>query len=123
LTGKDWTDRWSSSHNLRWIYSETENPDAAVAPNLNSGYLYKGNYFDLQNRLSYQIIKDVYLTGGIDFNPAINDFNAFNNWDLVFEAELFKPGLIRFKIGFEKGFYYNVDEDVNAIYGMLHFFM
>ncbi len=71
--------------------------------------------FNTFNRLSYELFKDVDVSFGIDYSKSAG-FNSFNNIGLRAEVELFKPGIIRSRFGYEWYSYYNIQEDLSLLY-------
>jgi hypothetical protein len=71
--------------------------------------------FNTFNKLSYEIIDDVDVSVGLDYSKNAG-MNEFDNYGLRLETELFKPGIIRSRVGFEWHNYYNIDEDLSLLY-------
>jgi len=71
--------------------------------------------FNTFNKLSYELFKDFDVSFGIDYGKSAS-FNRFNNVGLRAECELFKPGLIRTRLGYEWVSYYNISSDLSLLY-------
>ena len=113
--GFDITTRLRASSKQQVIEAETSqpgkkpsNPDAEV--------------FNWTNTLSYELFKDFDVSLGVDFARGFG-YSNFNNIGIRAELELFKPGLIRNKIGYEWLSYYNISEDLSLIYWKFFLYM
>ena len=71
--------------------------------------------FSTFNTLSYELFKDFDLSLGADYSRGIG-MNAYDNFGLRTEMELFKPGIIRAKLGYEWLTYYNIHDDLSLLY-------
>ena len=87
--------------------NEPSNPDAEV--------------FNAESTLSYELFKDFDVSFGFDWSKGFG-YNTFNNVGLRFEVELFKPGVIRTKVGYEWLSYYNISDSLSLIYWKLFLF-
>ena len=112
--GFDIGKRWRVSSKEQFISAETSqpgkepsNPDAEV--------------FNTFNTLSYELLPDFDVSLGLDYSQAAG-LNAFNNVGLRSEMELFKPGLLRVKFGYEWLSYYNINGDLSLLYWKLYLF-
>ncbi len=106
--GFDITNRLRASTKQQVIKAETSqpgkepsNPDAEV--------------FNWTNTLSYELFKDFDVSLGFDLSRGFG-YSNFNNVGLRAEMELFKPGIIRCKIGYEWISYYNISDDLSLVY-------
>ncbi len=106
--GMDLTKRLRFSSKEQIVLAETvqpgkipSNPDAEV--------------YNTFNTLSYELFRDFDVSFGVDYSRAAG-MNSFNNVGLRAEMELFKPGLIRSKLGYEWLSYYNISEDLSLLY-------
>jgi len=112
--GIDLSKRWRASSKEQWIFTELSqagktpsNPDTQV--------------FNTVNTLSYEWFKDFDASVGLDYSKAAG-MSEFNNVGLRFEVELFKPGVIRTKVGYEWLSYYNISDSLSLIYWKLFVF-
>ena len=112
--GFDLTKRLRVSSKEQAIKAETSqpgkfpsNPDAEV--------------FNTYNTLSYELFKDFDVSFGVDYSKGFG-YSTFNNVGLRAEMELFKPGLIRAKFGYEWVSYYNIQDDLSLLYLRLFLF-
>jgi hypothetical protein len=87
---------------------EPSNPDAEV--------------FNWTNTLSYELFKDFDVSLGCDFSRGFG-YSNFNNAGLRVEMELFKPGIIRSKIGYEWMSYYNISDSLSLIFWKFFLYM
>ena len=106
--GFDITKRWRASSKEQLIFTELSqpgkmpsNPDTQV--------------FNTFNKFSYELFKDFDVSFGVDYSKAAG-MNSFDNIGLRAEVELFKPGLIRSRVGYEWHSYYNIDDDLSILY-------
>lgn len=74
-----------------------------------------------QNTLSYELFKDFDVSFGVDYARGIG-LNDYNNVGLRAEMELFKPGIIRAKLGYEWLSYYNISDDLSLLFFKLFLF-
>jgi len=111
--GIDLARRLRASSKEEWIYTKLSqggqspsNPDAQT--------------FTTFNTLSYELFKDFDLSLGVDYSKGLG-YSNFNNVGLRAEMELFKPGIVRAKLGYEWLSYYNIQDDLSLLY--LRFFL
>ena len=71
--------------------------------------------FNTLNTLSYELFKDFDVSLGLDHSRGMG-YSNFNNIGLRAEMELFKPGLIRSKLGYEWVSYYNISDSLSLLY-------
>ena len=112
--GFDITKRLRASSKQQVIKAETSqpgkepsNPDAEV--------------FNTFSTLSYELFPDVDVSFGLDYSKAAG-MNSFDNVGLRAEVELFKPGIIRTKFGYEWLSYYNISDDLSLLYWKIFLF-
>jgi len=74
-----------------------------------------------ENTLSYELFKDFDVSLGLDYAKGVG-LNAYDNLGFRTEMELFKPGLIRAKLGYEYLSYYNIDDDLSLLFFRLFLF-
>jgi len=67
------------------------------------------------NKLSYELFPDFDVSLGFDYSRAAG-MNSFNNYGLRAEVELFKPGVVRSRVGYEWHSYYNIDDELSLLY-------
>lgn len=67
------------------------------------------------NTLSYELFRDFDVSLGVDYAKGVG-LNAYDNLGLRTEMELFKPGIIRAKLGYEWLSYYNIHDDLSLLY-------
>jgi len=77
--------------------------------------------YSTENTLSYELFKDFDVSLGVDYARAAG-LNAYNNVGLRAEMELFKPGIIRSKFGYEFVNYYNIDDALHLLFWRLFLF-
>lgn len=77
--------------------------------------------FATKNTLSYELFRDFDVSLGFDHARGVG-VNAYDNVGLRAELELFKPGVIRAKVGYEWVSYYNIDDDLSLLYFKLFLF-
>ena len=106
--GFDVTKRLRASSKERMVFTELtragsipSNPTADV--------------YSTENTLSYELFKDFDVSLGLDYAKAAG-LNAYNNVGLRAEMELFKPGFLRSKLGYEWVSYYNIDDSLHLVY-------
>ncbi|MBI2495786.1 MAG: hypothetical protein HYW10_04400 [Candidatus Omnitrophica bacterium] len=87
---------------------EPSNPDAQV--------------FNWTSTLSYELFKDFDVSLGFDFSRGFG-YSNFNNTGLRAELELFKPGIIRSKIGYEWMSYYNISDSLSLFFWKFFLYM
>ena len=71
--------------------------------------------FNWTNTLSYELFKDLDVSFGLDHSRGFG-YSNYNNIGLRAEVQLFKPGLIRSKLGYEWISYYNIQDDLSLLY-------
>ena len=106
--GFDLTPRLRASSKEQVIW--TELAQAGKEPSNPSTEVY--NTF---NKLSYELFPDFDVSFGVDYSRSAG-FNSFNNVGLRAEIELFKPGIIRSRLGYEWLAYYNISEYLSVLY-------
>lgn len=115
-TGIDFTDKFRGSfraqNNILEGY-DTAFPDREV----------KVSTYDFTNKLSYEVIKDVDVSAGLNYAHAPGKIDAFDNISPLIEAELFKPGKIRLRGGYQFVDYYNLEKSLALLYLRAYFFM
>lgn len=106
--GADLLPRLRFGSKQEWVFSEVT--QAGSTPSNPTA-----EAFNWTNTLSYELFKDFDVSLGLDHgrNPG---YNNFNNIGLRGEIELFKPGLIRSKLGYEWVSYYNISGDLHLLF-------
>ena len=106
--GIDLTKRLRASSKEQWVYTKLSQPTASPSnPDAQT--------FNTYNTLSYELFKDFDLSLGLDYAKGLG-YSNFNNVGLRAEMELFKPGIIRAKLGYEWLSYYNIQDDLSLLY-------
>ena len=112
--GFDMTKRLRASSKEQLIMTELSQP--GKSPSNPSTQVY--NTF---NKLSYELFPDFDVSLGMDYSWAAG-FNSFNNIGLRAEVELFKPGIVRSRLGYEWVSYYNLSESLSLLYWRFYLF-
>ena len=106
--GMDLTDRLRLSSKEQIVSNELSqpgripsNPDAEV--------------FNTFNTFSYELFKDFDVSFGFDHSRAAG-MNSYDSVGLRAEVELFKPGILRSKLGYEWLSYYNISDELSLLY-------
>jgi len=107
---KDFTDKWRATHrtDLRWNQLEHE-PNLSIdwEDDIYAPPRIKAQSLKDQLKVSYEIIKDVDVTAGINWSTGLG-YTYFDNIGGTWEIELFKPGLIRVRFGYFHNIYYRL---------------
>lgn len=81
-----------------------------------SSYIHlTSQWLAIKNKLSKEIVKDLTIAGEYEYGSGL-DFDGFNYHNFDAEIELFKPGLIRMKIGTGYTYYYEIDDHIWSLY-------
>lgn len=115
-TGADFTDRLRGEFKIQnTLHSsyDTAIPDQEA----------KVSTYDLTNKLSYEVIKDLDLSAGLNYAHAPGKIDAFDNISPLIEGELFKPGKIRIRTGYQFVDYFNLNETESIVYMKAYLFM
>ena len=106
--GFDVTKRLRASSKEQFIWTELSQPGKSPSnPDAQTLNTY--------NTLSYELFKDFDFSLGLDYAKGIG-YSNFNNVGLRAEMELFKPGIIRAKLGYECLSYYNIQDDLSLLF-------
>ena len=106
--GFDIGTRWRTSSKEQWILTKLSR--AGNTPSNPTTQI-----FNTFNKLSYELFKDFDVSFGIDYSKGAG-FNRFDNIGLRAEVELFKPGFLRSRFGYEWHSYYNISEQLSLLY-------
>jgi len=112
--GVDITPRMRASSKERYVLLKQSQPTSSPT-------YAEAKALSFENTLSYELFKDFDVSVGLDYAKGIG-LNAFNNVGLRAEMELFKPGLLRAKLGYEYLSYYNIEDDLSLLFFRLFLF-
>lgn len=107
---KNFTSRLRFRGDINYIHLEREKqPHTPNYIHLTSQWL------AIKNKLSKEIAKDLTVSLEYEYGTGL-DFSGFDYHNLDAEIELFKPGLIRLKLGSGYTYYYHIDDHVWSLY-------
>jgi len=112
--GKDINKRWKYLSKLKY-----KSLDADTGAFLK--YNVKSQSLTTENKLSYEMAKDFYVSSGLDYSTGLS-LDKFDNFALLGELKLFKPGIIRVDLGTKCHYYYGFSEWLNTFYFRFHFY-
>jgi len=107
---KNLTSKLKFRQDLEYLYLERNKQ-----PHLSSHLHDTAEYLKCKNKISKEVIKD--LTCSLEYEYATGvEFKGFDYHNIDAELELFKPGLIRLKLGTGYTYYYNIDDHLWSLY-------
>lgn len=107
--GFDINERLRASSKQQLVSAKVTRPLAVAGPRSPNAEV-----FSTRNKLSYELFKDFDVSVGLNFSKA-REINVYDNYGLLAEVELFKPGKIRASLGYEYVDYYNLDDYANLL--------
>lgn len=78
--------------------------------------------FNLKNKVSYELFEDFDVSAGFDFSKGFG-LHEFDNYSIIGEVGLFKPGLLRWTLGLRHTEFYDLGEPMETVYLRVFAFM